>query len=149
MPKRASLGGGPSTSGDRFARTRALRDRAGSCNGCAVAWHIIETHITIGTPVLHSTVSPALPNPDRARAAVQVRLEQILRNHPEDREAREAVGAWAAGQDEVYIGTHTWSVIEAVLSPQIATHTYLKGLAAAFTDGVGMDLAIADPTFET
>lgn len=113
-----------------------------------MTWHTIETHITIGTPVLHSSIGPALPDAGRARGAVRARLEQVHLNHTEDHEARAAVEAWAAGEDEVYIGTHTWSVIEAVLSPQIAAHAYLTGLAKSFTDGVGLDLTIADPTYE-
>lgn len=112
-----------------------------------MTWHTIEAHFTIGTPILHADVGPALPDAASARAAIQVRLDQIRQDHLEDSEAHQAADLWAAGQDEVYAGTYTWAIIEAVLSVHVATHTYLTGLARSFTEAVGLDLTIAEPNF--
>lgn len=112
-----------------------------------MTWHTIEAHFPIGEAVLHADVGEGLPDVNSARAAVQARLDQVRRDHPEDLEARQASRLWVAGEDEVYIGIFTWTVIEAILSVELATHTYLQGLAKSFTEAVGLDLTIAEPNF--
>lgn len=113
-----------------------------------MTWHSVEARFTVGEPVLHAVIGPGSADRESARAAVEVRLEQLVADHPENMAVDVALARWLVGRDEVYAGTHTWTAIGAVPQMRLAARTYLTALAASFSDVAGFDLMVAEPLYQ-